>query len=69
MEKKFEVSAAWMKACGYAAEPVVFPVEKIETNMIGCKGMDAFVTVNRPSGGPWIAGPWVVAVGRGKFVE
>ena len=63
MQTKFEVSAQWMKACGHECRPAVFPVIKVETNMIGCKGMDAFVTVERADA------HWVVAVGRGRFVD
>lgn len=62
-QRKFEVSAKWMKACGQGDAAAVFPVLKVETNMIGRYGMDAFVTVERPDG------PWIVAAGRGKFVD
>lgn len=64
----FEVSAAWMKACGHGEQAQIFPVLLAETNMVGGRGFDAFLELDI-SGFPNMFGKvWTVAAARGQFV-
>lgn len=65
MNKKcFEVSAAWMQACGLGNEPAVFPIVRTDENARGAPGFDAFHVLQKPNGFQW-----VVAACRGRVVD
>jgi hypothetical protein len=64
MDRKFEISGQWMKACGKGDQPLVVPVKSIETNMIGGKGFDALLTVTMPDGREWQC-----FAARGRFID
>lgn len=69
-KRYFEVSAKHMKNFGIEG-PRVFEVIEVETNMIGGKGFDAFLTLDTPAmlEDCFIGKNLVVAVARGRFVD
>jgi hypothetical protein len=55
----FEVSPAWMKACGKADKPNTLPIQRIDHY----QGRHTFVTVLEDGQYPWVV--WSI---RGRFV-
>lgn len=70
MTKYFKLSAERMRAICGIEEARIFPVVGIENNTVGCKGFDAFVTLD--SGDGWFKGAYVgkleMFAARGEFV-
>lgn len=69
MKKYFEVSAQWMKTCGFGDVAAVFPVKLVETNMIGGNGFDAFLELETNGDSRFAGANWTVAAARGRFVD
>jgi hypothetical protein len=66
MVRRFKVSAQWMKACGKGDQPKTFDIENIEDFSLVTPStfFAQMVHVVDEKGNKWL-----VAVGRGEFVE
>jgi len=68
----FEIGAKSMGYTGMPAVPRIFPVKAIETNTVGGRGFDAFVTLDTSGDAEMMkcdpSGEWCGFAARGRFV-
>lgn len=63
MTRRFEISGAWLKACGKGDQPKIVNVLKVQHTIAPNDFFSQMLTVDMGNGQTW-----VVAIGRGRYV-